>query len=150
MVRPASYEDIPRLVCLGKEFLGATMLAPVIGYNPESIRRLLMAYLEDEECAVFVLMKDDLLVGVIGGAIVPAYWNEQARICQQFFYYVDPAHRSFGAVALFNTFEKWGIERRAECIFSGAKLGERFEGMHRLLTRKQYEPLEVVYMKEVK
>lgn len=148
MVRFATLDDLPRLVELGREFHAATILADVVQYHAETSADVARGMILNPDCAIFVLEIGGQLVGMISGTIQPLYFNRHVQTVQQFFYYVDPAHRGLSSLRLLAALERWGADHGATLFFSGAKNDSREQGMDTMLRRRQYQPLETIYMRK--
>lgn len=147
-VRRATEEDIPRMVELGRMFLAETVLGGLVDYDPDTVARLIEAYIAGDDTCALVLEQEGYVVGGFLGCIVPLYFNADCRAAQQIVWYVEPAWRSADALKLLTAWEEWCAQRGVTIIFSGRKLG--YEQMEKLFERRGYVPLETVHVKKVR
>jgi hypothetical protein len=55
---------------------------------------------------IYVAEKDSVIIGVIGGVVVPNMWNKNETICQELFWWVEEEYReSSVSVRLLKQFE---------------------------------------------
>lgn len=148
MIRPATLEDIPEIVDLGRMFLNATVLKDLAPYDDDSAAATIQNMIESENSAVFVLDVGQI-VGFITGVIVPLYWNFNLLSAQQCAYFVHPDFRGAGSIKLLKAWEDWAAAEGVAVISSGAKKDDRFKGMDDMLTRRGYIELESIHMKGV-
>ena len=148
-IRRATTEDIPAMVELGELFFNETILGEMTQYDPESMAMTLMNLVSGINSVAIVMEQDGEIVGGIGGYMLPSYFNMNAMMGQQVFWYVHPKYRSHRSVKLLQGFEQWCKSVGCHMIWSGAKMNENNEAMSAMLQRRGYKPLETVLIKGV-
>lgn len=150
MVRLARLEDIPRLLMLGRAFYEQTRLATVAEYDDVSTADFLFGLITGPISTVFVAERGGQVVGGIGGAVVPCYWNRRHVIGQQMFLYLEPGYRGPAVVGLLRGWESWAREHGADILMSGWKDEcESLGNTEYFLMRMGYVPLEHTCVKGV-
>lgn len=90
-VRVADYNDLPWIL----DDAGVKMIKDEVGqpelYNRQTLANVAIEGIKTE--TVFVGMKDEELVGVIGGVVVPHYLNQTKRTLAEIMWYVLPEFR---------------------------------------------------------
>lgn len=135
MVRPATLDDIPALLAMGKAFHAAAILPCAFDLN--AMGAVLQAMIEADSAAV--LMTDS---GVIGGAINPAYCDPTWLYAVELFWWAQG-----DGLKLLRAFERWAQNAGAKEIrmTSLATLPRA----DRLLRCVGYAPAEVSYSKVI-
>jgi hypothetical protein len=140
MIRPATVDDIPRLLEFGEKFAAKANLAGSVGYDPASVERT-MRYLIETELGICLIGES----GAIGGLVHPHPFNLDMRVGQEYFWWSEGRE----GLALFNA-----VEAAAKAL--GCKQwtmicleAVRPEATGRLLERKGYQPTEHHYIKEL-
>jgi len=101
MIRDARVSDIPALIRLGALFHGEINIADIAPYDPESCIRILQGHIDNPLACVLVSEAEGRIIGVIGGCIVPIWWNFNLQAAQQMYYFVERSSRSIGELKLF-------------------------------------------------
>ena len=82
--------------------------------------------------------------GIIGGVIVPFYWNPDAKMAVEMFWWAPKDGR-----ALRLALEQWAADEGAlRVVFSG-QVNERQATIDKVFRRAGYRPVEVGYMKDL-
>ena len=139
MIREAVESDIPELVEMARAFHGMAPHGEIADFDAETMART-MAFLIGSETAV-LLRSDD---GMIGGVLVPAYFNGMVLILDELFWW---AHA--GGVQLRNAFEAWGRDRGAKSVVMSTLVDGRMRATARLMQMGGYRPIEVRHVKEL-
>lgn len=80
--------------------------------------------------------------GIIGGVMVPFYWNPAFKMAVELFWWAPKDGR-----ALRVAFEQWAAEQEAcRIVFSG-QVNERQDTIDKIFRRAGYRPVEVGYVK---
>lgn len=130
MIRPATQEDIPRLVELG------TMLHDISAYagsayNPEKVARFL-GDLVNGLGVVFVAEVSGEVVGGFAGAITEQWFSDDL-IAYDYSFFIEPSRRhGILATRLMLAFREWARIKGAKEIHVGIMTGMQVEGTTRL------------------
>jgi GNAT superfamily N-acetyltransferase len=135
MVRPATLDDIPALLAMGKAFHAESLLP--CAFDLDAMGAVLRQMIESDGAAV--LMTDS---GVIGGAMNPAYCDPTWLYAVELFWW---AHGD--GMKLLRSFERWAQQAGAKEIrmTSLATLPRA----DRILRCVGYAPAEISYSKVV-
>lgn len=133
MVRPATPDDLFRLVSMGRQFHDASGMP--FNYDPEATAGFLSMLMSRG----VVLVSD---TGMIGGMLLPAYTNPAWQMAVELFWWAEG-----GGMALLRAFEEWAANEGAQEVrmTSLASL-ERAGG---ILKAKGYAPAEISYRKVI-
>lgn len=146
MVRPATSDDIPRMVELGELFFNEAGLNRLFPYDPVSAAQTFAGMIDNLDAAVFLLESDSRVVGGIGGLISPHYCNYAVRVMSEFFWWVEPASRgSQDAVRLAVVMETWA-RRRGAAVGDWAALKSSPPSVDRFYQKRGYNPAETHYV----
>jgi len=97
--------------------------------------------------AVFVVEKDGLLVGAIGGMVHPEPYSK-GTIAQEMFWFVQPFARG-GGVLLYRAFEAWAKTKKATELRMGYLVDLMPEKVAHFYERVGFERVEVGYSKRL-
>jgi GNAT superfamily N-acetyltransferase len=93
--RPATPDDIPRIVAMGRKFWSQTAYAPHVIYCPDSIAA---SALEMMAARLLVVAEvDGYVVGAVGLMAVPCYANRDVLTASELYWYVEDEYRDSGA-----------------------------------------------------
>src|SRR5215475_9331429 len=94
-IRAATVADVPRLVALGASFITQTAYRTLLPVNGDQIAGLLERLIADAQGVVFVLERDDVVIGMIGmyGFVHPISGE---RVASEVFWWVEPDVRGSG------------------------------------------------------
>lgn len=114
MIRVATFDDVPRLVDLGREFLtGSSRYSGAILLNPDAMGMLASTLIEQPHGLVLVSEEDGEVTGMIG-VIATFHPMSGEKVMSEMFWYVTPDKRGQGLKLLFAA-EAWarshGIEK---------------------------------------
>lgn len=131
MIRPASLDDIPSLLAMGREFHAASGLP--FSFDEAAMGRVLAGLIGSDQAVV--LMTDR---GVIGGALNPAYCDPSWIMAVELFWWAKG-----DGLALLRAFEDWAKEAGA----SEVRMTSIYDlpRADAILRRKGYRPLEISY-----
>lgn len=110
-VRALTVEELPLCVPLGQAFHQEWQQDGT--FAPESFLRHWRYFLAAFPCAILGLWQGEALIGGISVMLAPDI-NTGRAMANEFFLYVDPAHRhGTGLLRLLRSFKAWGRERGA-------------------------------------
>lgn len=123
MIREAGIDDLPRLVCMGRDFFNETELWNVTSFDEQSAMKTLSAMITNKDSVILVAEKDGVVVGVAGAVIVPFYFNMAQQVAQEFFWFVEREYRNGSVgIRLYDALEQWARDGGAG-LMSMAALG---------------------------
>jgi GNAT superfamily N-acetyltransferase len=146
MIRPATLEDMPRLVEMGERFFKTAGWEDIAEWDDASITRTLTHLIEQDVGAIFVLDDGAQLVGMAGGMLNPFYFNLHHLTGQELFWWVEPEHRGQGSL-LFDALEGWARDAGAQSFSMIALDNIRPELMGRIYRMRGYRAAEHSYIK---
>lgn len=94
-VRPATTDDVPRIVAMGRKFWSQTAYAPHVIYCPDSIAASALEMMGAGLLLVAEL--EGVAVGAVGLMAVPCYANRDVLMAAELYWYIEPEHRDSGA-----------------------------------------------------
>ncbi len=94
-VRPATTDDLPRIVDMGRKFWSQTAYAPHVIYCPDSIAASALEMLRAG--LLIVADVDGVAVGAVGLMATPLYANRDVLAAAELYWYVEDEHRDTGA-----------------------------------------------------
>jgi GNAT superfamily N-acetyltransferase len=94
-VRPATPDDLPRIVAMGRKFWSQTAYAPHVIYCPDSIAGSALQMMDTG--LLLVADVDGVAVGAVGLMTTPLYANRDVLAAAELYWYVEPEHRDNGA-----------------------------------------------------
>lgn len=150
MIRPATINDIPRLIHMGKKFHEEALVDKGLGYVPTDLIRYYVTMMESP-IAVFLVAEDEgIVVGSIGGMIVPWNMDFSQLILLEQWWWVDPEYRGAKvALDLEEGFARWGKDNGANKIIMVSINLQREETVKRYYRRKGYKYLETHFIKGI-
>lgn len=104
-IREATFDDVPRLVELGCEFLKNSRYQGSIAPNPDAMALLVGALIEQPHGLVLVSEDGGEVTGMIG-VIATFHPMSGEKVMSEMFWYVTPDKRGHGVRLLFAA-EKW-------------------------------------------
>ncbi len=143
MIRPATFEDIERLVEMGQRFAAETSYKDSIEVDPDAIRGTLENLLRSEDAAVLVSGSDATITGMIIVLTYTHVWSGKP-IASELVWWVEPEARGAG-VRLLRAAELWarckGVEKM-QMIAPNQKVGEFYQ-------RLGYVPVETSFQRSL-
>ena len=95
----------------------------------------------------FVLLKDDLLIGILLGQLVKDFCSDEL-VYEEILWYVDKEYRKYG-VKLFKYVQDWcrgqGIERMTMCCMYNSKT----ESLFKFYKKLGFEAMETRFIKQL-
>lgn len=133
MIRPATHEDIPRLVELGAIMHSTTNYNHLV-YMPEKTGAFLGTLINGEG-VMFVAEVGGLLVGGLAGGLTEQWFNSDL-IAFDYCLFVEPGRRQgLIAVKLVLAFQEWARLQGAKQIHMGVTTGVNVSNTARLYAR---------------
>lgn len=137
MIRPATEEDIPRLLEMGARFAEKARLWDHVGYDPASMELTFRAMIEGDQFCLFV---GD--AGAIGGIVAPHPFNHSQKIADELFWWSEGRE----GLALLSAYEDWAGSFGAVIRMTTLEAVEP-ERVGKLFARRGYAPLERAFVK---
>lgn len=149
-IRPATYDDIPDMLPMGKAFYEATGLADVgLNYDEGSLEQYMASLVDSDIATMFVVRDDDgTLMGGLACAKVPWYLDFKQSVVMEQWWWVDEEFRQRGAArALMTAMDDWAEEIGATHalmgdIGTGGAIGEYYK-------KKGFVEVETHYYKRL-
>ncbi len=135
MIRPATHDDIPRLLEMGAKFAEKARLNDHVGYDPDSMAKTFAAMIDGDAYCLFIGES-----GAIGGARAPHPFNYAQTITDELFWWSEGRE----GLRLLAEYEKWA---QGSVIRMTALEEVDPERVERLLTAKGYKRLERSFVK---
>lgn len=109
-IRPATRDDIPALIELGRAMHAESPRFSRHPYSPAKTAGTIDFLLANG--AVFVAVKGGQAVGMMGGMVAPGWFTDEATAIE-LAVYVAPEHRGRTGMRLIRAFEAWAFEHGA-------------------------------------
>lgn len=138
MIRPATLDDIPGLLEMGKRFADEAGVTARIGWDDESVADMLAGLIESPDGIVLVSAK-----GMIGGYVAAHPFNRNVRMFVELFWRAEDGQ----GLALLNA-----AEAQSEALGATKSVMVAMDGMERtsrLYGRLGYALCEAQYMKDI-
>jgi RimJ/RimL family protein N-acetyltransferase len=148
IVRRATEVDLDKYVVLAKSFHDASPMHGVIDFDPEGYSSFYLSALDNDSMGVWLAEVDGEMVGIVGAIAYPLYFNPNALVVQELWWWLAPAFRGEGG-KMFKQIESWAKERNASALFMIALEDERAAKMEKLYLRAGFKPMERTFIKEV-
>lgn len=94
-VRPATTNDLPRIVAMGRKFWSQTAYAAHVIYCPDSIAASAIDMMRAGLLLVAEL--EGVAIGAVGLMATPCYANRDVLMAAELYWYIEPEHRDSGA-----------------------------------------------------
>lgn len=148
MIRPATIDDIPRILELGA-MLHASSSYNRMAFVPAKAGAFLQALMAGDGGVVFVAEVDGVVVGGMAGGIVDQWFSDDL-IAYDFSIFVEPRRRNgVIAIRLMTAFEEWARLQGAKQIHMGIGTDLNVEGTGRLYEHMGFRLFGPLYMKEI-
>lgn len=149
MIRPARLDDMPAMLALLADFHAASGMGAVAPYCAESMAATLARMMDNNAAILLVAEHNGDVVGVAGGSVFPAYWNQAQTIGQESFWWADPAHRGRIGPAMLENLEQEARNRGAVRFLMVCLEALRPTAVGELYRRRGYEALEHSYVRAI-
>ena len=134
-VRPATEDDLPRLMGYADSFLSYHPVTSMFPRERDAMEATLRKLMSDENGAL--LVHDH---GVIGGIISPLWCAPSVIVATELFWWADAQGRP-----LMKAFEEWAREKGAELVQMLMIMGRK--DVSAIYDRAGYAPVELSYMR---
>lgn len=132
MIRPATLDDLPRLLALGRA-MHAESRYSVLSYSADKVLDMLMLVMQ--RGLVLVAERDGHVIGGFAGIVEP-HWFSTDLIATDLALFVEPGKRGgFAAAALVGGFLDWAEQRGAKMTDILINTGVRIEATASLFER---------------
>lgn len=147
MIRPATPNDMPRLLEMGRAFNLEAGYAEQIPFCEESFSKTL-AILGNANL-LLVADKGEGAIGMAGADVAPSICNHKILLSREAFWYVEPAHRKGLGGALLTALEATVRAHGASIFDVVAEDGKRSEALARLYRARHFSPAEITFRKRL-
>ena len=139
MIRPATHDDIPALIDMGREFHAMSPHKPMGEYDGEAVGNMLEFLISSPSAIVLTNG-----AGAIGGVMAPIYFCPVKWMLEESFWW----SRSSG-FELLQEFLNGAREMGATCVYLSTLENKRSPAIHRILTRIGFRLVEHRYVKDL-
>lgn len=141
MIRPATIDDIPKLMELGQRHYDESGYDGIIPFDADSAEQSLRDLMDSDD-AILLVMCEPEIVGMIGGATRTSWINRNHKIAAHLVWWVEPAYRrTIAAADLLFQFMEWASGTGARTLCMG--------GIHGSPPSRLYERLGFVKMEQI-
>ena len=148
LVRSATKDDLKQYVKLAETFHAASPMHDVIDFDPKGYAEFYTLALQNESMGIWLAEIEDKVVGIVGAIAYPLYFNPNALVVQELWWWLDPAFRGEGN-KMFKQIELWAKKRNASALFMIALEDDRAAKMEKVYQRAGFKPIERTFMKKV-
>ena len=143
-----SPDDIEPLADLVEEFHNESLKEYKITYDRTTICHSIHQLIKDH--LMLVALKQDKVIGVIGGIIQPSIFNNQQIIAQEIIWYITKTERGgMAGIKMVQAFEKACKERGASLVMMIHMSNLSSEILSKFYWSNGYQNMETHYVKEV-
>lgn len=135
IVRPATLDDLPRLMGYAAEFLSFHPLTSQFPRDLGAVEAKLRWMIEAEDAALLVHDR-----GVIGGFIAPMWCSPGVNVASELFWWSES-----NGLALMKAFEAWAASKGAQVVNMVMIMGVR--DVSAIYDRAGYAPVELSFMR---
>jgi hypothetical protein len=133
------------LAALGAKFFAEAKIPG--NFNVEHFLDQVEGFFGTGQFCIFALMKEEKMVGALGGLIFPSIFTGEASSIETF-WYTDPDHRGPSSFGLLREFETWAISSGVTMIHL-AHMELQPDRMADFYVRRGYQKLETVFVKRI-
>lgn len=137
MIRPATHDDIPAMIEMGKRFTDKAGFSEHIGYDPESVEALLIGLIEG---AGICLVGERCMAAAL---VFPHPYNQAHIAAQELFWWSEGRE----GMLLLSALEQAVRERGAQSLTMITVEAIAAEQMGRIYTKRGFSSVEHHYMK---
>jgi N-acetylglutamate synthase-like GNAT family acetyltransferase len=143
-----NFEELESICRLGKEFCEAVNTNT---FDKLSFLKFVHNLLSKKIGKVFVLDINNEVVGMLGVAASPCFYNNNVLRVQECFWWITPEHRnSRESIKLFNKVEEWAKEINAHQIMVSSTATLNPEKLEKFYIKKGFKKVDINYVKDVK
>ncbi len=139
MIRPATTEDIPHLVEMGREFHAMSPHKPMGEFDGEAVGRMLDFLISSP--SALVLTNGD---GAIGGVMAPIYFCPTKLMMEESFWWARKGGRD-----LLREFSVQAKAMGASCIYLSTLRNDRSDIVDRIVSGMGFGMVEHRYVKDL-
>lgn len=122
MIRPATPDDLPRLLELGAA-MHAESRFRTVAFSRGKVEKLLGNLMQGAGC-VLVAERDGEIIGGFAGGLTPYYFSEELMATDLALFVSSDRRGGIAAVALIRSFIEWAYEHGAREVLLGTNFGE--------------------------
>jgi GNAT superfamily N-acetyltransferase len=148
-VRCATFQDVPRMEELGRAFFAVSDMEALATFCPGSFAVSLHNMIHTPSAILLVAEVAGEIIGFAGAMVFPAYWNDQALIAQETFWWVQPDYRGKAGAVLLQGLESEARNQGARSFLMVSLDALRPDAVGKLYERRGYAPLEHSYWKAI-
>jgi GNAT superfamily N-acetyltransferase len=148
LVRSATKDDLEQYVKLAEKFHAASPMHGAIDFDSKGYAEFYVSSLQNESMGIWLAEIENKVVGIVGAIAYPLYFNPNALVVQELWWWLDPAFRGEGN-KMFKQIELWAKERNASALFMIALEDDRAAKMEKVYQRAGFKPIERTFMKKV-
>jgi GNAT superfamily N-acetyltransferase len=150
IVRQAAVDDLKQYNTLLSKFHANAPISTVIKFDPEGCYSFLLNSLDNSDVCLFVCENESKeIIGVTAAVAYPMYFNPNAFVAQELWWWIEPEHRGSGAgKLLYNSLESWAKDKNLNSLFMIALEDRNIDTMLKIYKQKGYTPLERIFIKE--
>ena len=134
-VRPATLDDLPRLMGYAAEFLSYHPLTSQFPRDLGAVEAKLRWMIESDEAALLVHDR-----GVIGGVLAPMWCSPGVTVASELFWWSES-----NGLSLMKAFEAWAASKGAQVVNMVMIMGVR--DVSPIYDRAGYAPVELSFMR---
>lgn len=150
-VRFATEADIPVYLEYFKLFHQASPIKDSIHLDEQGFVNFLETSLYNPNICVFVCTDDNKkIIGITAAIVYPMYFNPNALVAQELWWWVHPEARGKGASKLLlRALETWAEFKQAKAMFMIALEDEDIDKVSSIYSKNNYKGLERIFIKEL-
>lgn len=123
MIRPATLDDIPVMVELGRKMHGESPVWSRLAYAPEKVASTIERLIEHPDGFAWVALMDGVIVGAFL-AMIEEHWMSSDRVASELALFVEKTARgALLAARLVCAGVAWAKIRKSRIMFAGASTG---------------------------
>jgi RimJ/RimL family protein N-acetyltransferase len=150
LVRKALESDLPQYIKLAQAFHAASPMHGSIDFDDFGYSQFYLSSLENDSVGIWLAEIENEIVGICGAVAYPLYFNPNALVVQELWWWLTPASRGSGAGGqMFKQIEQWAKDKEASALFMIALEDNRAKKMENLYIRAGFKPMERTFIKEV-
>lgn len=151
MIRPATLADVASCVDVGERFHAQSGFADFAPFDEETFAKTLTLLVTGHlPGGMFVVERDQQIVGIAAFVLFPSYFNGAALAAQELFWFVEPEHRDGAGADLLMKMELAAQAAGASIFIMAALSTIKSEAMARVFRRRGYRALESTYIRSFK
>lgn len=144
MIRPATHDDIDRLVILGEEMHVESRFAR-LPLDVDKVRALFAHLIESQDGLLLVSEKDGEIIGGFAGYVAEHYFSRTKVACD-FGLFIAHEHRGgMSAPRLMKAYAAWAKEHGAKMIQAGITTGVHVDESSRLYQALGYRQVGALF-----